>query len=141
MKVLKSILMWLLGFFADKPLTKSDILAVQDNQIKVLDVPEWGGKVHLRSLGVEQRMDFLVDIGKMQDIAKNDALAASQYYLQVQCGLLIGSIVDSTGARCFTKEDIAALSQKSPAVISKIYDEIVRLNSFAVDSQEEEAKN
>ena len=141
MKFFKSILVWLLGFFADKPLSKSDILAVQDNHIKVLDVPEWGGKVHLRSLGVEQRMDFLVDIGKMQDIAKSDALAASQYYLQVQCGLLIGSIVDSTGARCFTKEDIAALSQKSPAVINKIYDEIVRLNSFSVDSQEEEAKN
>lgn len=141
MKFFKSILVWLLGLFSDKPLSKSDILAVQDNQIKVLDVPEWGGKVHLRSLGVEQRMDFLVDIGKMQDIAKSDALAAAQYYLQVQCGLLIGSIVDSTGARCFTKEDIAALSQKSPTVINKIYDEIVRLNSFAVDSQEEEAKN
>lgn len=141
MKLFKSILIGLLGLFGDKPLSKSDILSAQDNQIKVLDVPEWGGKVHLRSLGVEQRMDFLVSICEMQDIAKNDALAAAQYYLQVQCGLLVSSIVDSTGARCFTKEDVAALSQKSPAVINKIYDEIVRLNSFAVDSQEDEAKN
>lgn len=141
MKFFKSILVWLLSFFADKPLTKSDILSVQDNHIKVLDVPEWGGKVHLRAMGVEQRMEFLVSVGKMQDIAKNDALAAAQYYLQVQCGLLISSIVDSAGTRCFTLDDIAALAQKSPAVINKIYDEIVRFNSFAVESQEEETKN
>lgn len=141
MKFFKSILVWLLSLFADKPLSKGDILAVQDSQIKVLDVPEWGGKVHLRSLGVEQRMDFLLSIGKMQDIAKDDALAAAQYYLQVQCGLLVGSIIDSSGARCFTLDDIAALTQKSPAVINRIYDEIVRFNSFAVESQEEEAKN
>lgn len=139
--MLKTFFIWLIGLFSGGVLNREKILSARDSQLNMLPVPEWGGVVSLRQLDVKQRMEFLAGIARMQELSASDSLEAANAYFELQCQLLVYSIVDKSGSPCFSESDLQSLVTKSPVVIGRIYDEIVKLNSFNATAVEDEAKN
>lgn len=94
-------------------LGKNAIVAASDRREKIVDVPEWGGKVRVLTLVGEDRVEF-ERLSRAQ--AKGD-LTPTQLAAQ---GAFLG-IVDQDGQRVFrTADDYALLIAKSPAPLHRI---------------------
>lgn len=87
-------------------LTAESILAAEDFVYDIVECPEWGGEVRIRSLSGAQRATL------------KKALEAGQENIDET--LCVMAIVDADGNRIFTQQQINALSKKNTAVVSRI---------------------
>lgn len=87
-------------------LTAESILAAEDFVYDIVECPEWGGEVRIRSLSGAQRATL------------KKALEAGQENIDET--LCVMAIVDANGNRIFTQQQINALSRKNTAVVSRI---------------------
>lgn len=110
-------------------LTVDQILDADDLPAEDMDIPEWGGKIKVRGLtGTERdRMEFV-----LAEARKNPETANIRAQLVGRC------IVKSDGSRMFDDKKIAALGEKSGAVIDRIFDKVREL-SGTKDGQVEDA--
>lgn len=116
-------------------LTKEAILAADDVQFEDVDVPEWGGKVRVRSLaGIER--DAL-EASMIEGKGKN----ANVNLANLRAKLVARSIVDEDGKRVFEDQDIAALGRKSAAALNRVYEVAQRLSGITQEDVDELTKN
>jgi len=130
-----------LGFFkvAASAATRESILGASDRIAGYLDIPEWGGRVYVATLTVAQRAQFLEALSKLQ--AGNDSIERATNYYRAQVSLVADGVVGADSVPLFTSVDTERLATKSPALVGRVYDEIVRLNGFSFVSTEDKAKN
>ncbi len=110
-------------------LTKDQILSAIDRDSKIIEVPEWGGKVCLTVLGGADRDELTSKFG--------DGAPLATFYARV----LSYAMIDGFGVRVFSESDVASLAQKNPDTVMRLGLEALRLNGMAAKSVEEAEKN
>lgn len=116
-------------------LSRDAILAVDDVQFEDVEVPEWGGKVRVKSLTGRER-DAL-EASMIQGKGKN----ANVNLNNLRAKLVARSIVDEGGKRVFSDDDIAALGAKSAAALTRVYEVAQRLSGITQEDVDELTKN
>ena len=109
-------------------LSAENILAAEDFRYAVVDCPEWGGSVRVRSLSGGQRT---VITQRVQDKNTED----------LEEMLVVMACVNEDGTRIFTNKDIEALKKKSAAVTSRIAKKVMEISGIGTEAAAvEEAK-
>jgi len=104
-------------------LTLQDIQSNVDYKKKIVDMPEWGGEIEIRTLSVKQEME-------LQAIKSNNDLV---FQLIMMC------CINEDGSPLF--DDVELLKQKHSEGILHLYNEIMALNKKNDGDIEELAKN
>lgn len=108
-----------------KGLSAAAILDADDLARDVVDVPEWGGAVHVRELSLGERM-------KLAELAQGSPDT-------VACWLIAVAAVTSAGEPLFDPADVDAtaekLKRKQAAPINRISSAIMRLSGFGGDAE------
>jgi len=119
-----------------KVLNKQDILQVRDVVTEMLEVPEWGGTIYVRSISAAERGLIEEGAAKFKESKGKDSFARTFTTKMASMALC-----DEQGARLFDDKDIAQLQQKNAAVISRIAEVAQRLSGFSKQDLEELEKN
>lgn len=120
-----------------RTLGKDDILQARDVITEIVETPEWGGCVHVRSLSAAERGLIEEGAARFKETkGKNDSFART---FTVKIATM--AICDETGNRLFEERDITALQQKNAAVIARIAEVAQRLSGFSKEDIEELEKN
>jgi len=109
-------------------LTRDQILAASDRPIEAVDVPEWGGTVHVKTMSGSQRDRFEAEFTK--DRGKD-----------IRARLAAYALCDEAGNGLFSEADIKALGEKSTAALQRVFDVALRLNAVSTADIDELAKN
>lgn len=115
-------------------LDREAILAADDLKIEPVDVPEWGGRVFVRSLSGIQR-DALDGDGLRRKKAGQSDWEHFRGRYAAAC------VCDEEGAALFTLSDVEALSAKSASALDRIYEKADELNGISASAMEELTKN
>lgn len=113
-------------------LTKDDILRAPDIKTEKVEVPEWGGSVHVRTMTGAERDAWESRLLAVTETKKYDNLRAT---------LVAMTCSDENGNRLFSDGDIEALGRKSAAALGRIYDVALRVNALTREAREELLKN
>ena len=104
-------------------LQKLDILA-HKLKTEVVDVPEWGGEVIVSELGASDSIAMLNSREYVAQDGKTINMATFTPALVACC------VVDESGQRIFTDEDVAALARCSPKPFDRVSTIALRLNGL-----------
>jgi len=115
-------------------LTREAILKADDLPTELLDVPEWGGQVRIRTMSGSERDAFEASL-----LAGGKNAAKNMRDLRARFASL--TIVDDDGKRLFTEKDVHALGRKSAAALDRVLSAGQRLNGLTADDVEELAGN
>ncbi len=114
-------------------LTRDAILKAEDLQTEEVDVPEWGGKVRVRSLTGSERDAFeaaCVDAkGQMKD--------AAEAFANLRARLVALTVVDEEGARMFGLPDVGALGAKNARALNRVFEVAQKLSGLSKDDVKE----
>ena len=120
-----------------KLLTRDDILNADDLPSEVVDVPEWGGQVKVRTMSGSARDAFEASLIESQGKKKSkDDLMSN---IRARFASLV--LVDDDGKRLFTAKDINSLGKKSASALDRVLTVGQRLNGLSSEDVEELAKN
>lgn len=112
-------------------LTKEQILKASDLPTEVVEVPEWGGSVIVRTL--------------MSDIFDNWQLSQSddkkKGVRRIRSTFCAICMVDESGNVLFTESDVDLLGRKSGIAMDRVYDVAQRLNARDETAVEDAVKN
>jgi hypothetical protein len=114
-----------------KALSKADILGADDLPREQVNVPEWGGAVHVRSLTGAERDDFEASMFEGQ------GKKARMNSKNLRARLVALCVVDADGERIFADGDVEALGRKSAAALDRVFSAAQRLNGFTQADIEE----
>lgn len=120
-------------------LTRAEIFATQDIRREIVDVPEWGGSVHVKSLTAAQR-DALEASCMIPDPATGNKRQKFST-LQFRAKLVQRTACDETGALIFNEFDVPSLGDKAAAAVNRIAEVAMRLSKISDDDVEEIVKN
>ena len=113
-------------------LTKESILKADDLPRELVQVPEWGGSVFVRTLRGNERDNFEQSlVGKKQKMSLEN----------VRARFAVLTVCDESGTRLFTDADAKALGEKSAAALDRCFAVAQRLNGFSSDDVEDLAGN
>jgi hypothetical protein len=116
-------------------LTREAILGVDDLQVEVVDVPEWGGAVRVRGLTGAERDAFESSIidqrGKKSRIILRN----------IRAKLVVLSVVDGENKSLFNEGDVKALGSKSASALQRVFNVAQRLSGISDEDVEELAGN
>lgn len=115
-----------------KTLTGEEILGAEDRRIEPVDVPEWGGRVFVRSLFSDERDAF--DLAMRDDEGK---LRLANY----RARLVAACACDEAGKLLFTAAQAAALGKKSSVATTRIVKVCERLNGMTQEAAEAAKKD
>lgn len=101
-------------------LTREQILESLDLPTTVVEVPEWGGAVHVTTLSAFDRIEW------EQQTFPNGEVDSKKY----ATALVARCVVDESGARLFTDEDIEALGRKSLRALNRVREAATKLNAL-----------
>ncbi|GIV86631.1 MAG: hypothetical protein KatS3mg054_0660 [Chloroflexus sp.] len=107
-------------------LNREQILAANDINHEVVEVPEWGGAVRVRGLTALERDRLMATFFDLEGGGRIKAEKTAEY----RVALAALGIVDEDGKRMFGDDDIAALGAKSPQAIERIADAVARLSGL-----------
>ena len=117
-------------------LTRDQILAAQDLDREVVDVPEWGdgAQILARELtAAEREQHYYAMLGDDDEVDVQKTVG----FIQRLCAWCI---IDDEGEQLFTQADVEALGKKNSQVLQRIADVVRRLSGLGTDT-EELAKN
>lgn len=113
-------------------LSREQILAADDRRRDLVEVPEWGGSVYVTVMSGTARDDWEAWlVGQRKDGTISNARAH----------LVVATVVDETGARLFSLEDVVALGQKSSTALDRLVAVARRLNKLGDQAIEDAEKN
>jgi glutaminase len=112
-------------------LSKDQILNAPDTEYETVDVPEWGGKVRVKTLTGDERDSYEQSLIDQRGNVTGPKLAGAQARL---CAL---TIVDDDGKRLFTDGDVKALGAKSAQALNRVFDVAIRLSRMTQKDVEE----
>lgn len=111
------------------------ILAVDDVRLERVEVPEWGGAVHVRTMLGEHRDLFEQDV---QQFKREDDAAPIP---NAKARLLVWTLCDAAGQLLFRPDQVEALGKKNAAALQRCFDVAVRLNGLDQQTVEALRKN
>jgi hypothetical protein len=117
-------------------LTKAAILTAADLRTQIVDVPEWGGAVTVRTMTGVDRDAFENSMLKVD--AKGNRSADLTNMRAKLCAL---TLVDDAGNPLFTIAEVEQLAQKNAAALDRIFKVAQALNGLTADSVEAAEKN
>lgn len=113
-------------------LTRDQILAADDLITEIVNVPEWGGSVTVRTITGTERDKLEASI-----VTKS----GEQNMENLRAKLIVLSVVDEEGKQLFTMADLVALGDKSAATLSCVFRVAMRLSGFTKKDVEELTEN
>jgi hypothetical protein len=116
-------------------LNRDAILNVNDIKIQEVDVPEWGGKVLVKTLSGSERDSFEASI--VTGIGANAKMSTEN----IRAKLVVRSIVGEDGKRFFSDSDAEILSKKSAAALDRIFAVASKLSGVGDDEIKDLVKN
>ncbi len=114
-------------------LNKNDILNADDLPKELVEVPEWGGEVYVRTMSGTERDTFEATI-MGEDYSERN-------YRNVRATLCSLTMVDEEGNRLFTDNEVGALGKKSAAALQRVFNVAQRLNGLSNEDVDDLAKN
>lgn len=115
-----------------KILTKDQILQANDIRTEEVDVPEWGGKVIVRTMSGAERDQLEASVITKPGERNLENLRAKIVAL---------SVVDENGNRLFSLENVRELTKKSARALDRVFAVAQRLSGFRPKDVEELTKN
>ena len=115
-------------------LNRESILQADDLPKELVDVPEWGGAVYVRSLTGAERDRFESSMIKQR--GKNQQMNLDN----IRAKLAVLTVCDEEGKRIFSSADIDELSKKSAAALDRIFAVARRLSGLGEDDVKELAE-
>lgn len=102
--------------------TRDSILANKTGfVVEPIDIPEWGGKVYVRTLTAAERDQFEWSVYGQRD------------FKNFRARLLVLAVCDEGGERVFRDEDADALGRQPGQIIDRIWDVATRLSAVGAD--------
>ena len=118
-----------------KVLSREDILKAEDRRIEVVEVPEWGGSVRVRSMTGAERDQFE---GEVLDIRRGGVELKRANF---RARLVVRTVVGDDDKPMFSPGDLEALGAKSAAALDRVIAVAMRLNGLEPGALEVAAKN
>jgi len=115
-------------------LSRDDILKAEDIKVELVEVPEWGGSVHVKGMTGAERDQFESSI--VQQRGKNHSVNM----VNIRAKLASQTICDESGKRLFTDADVKALGAKSAVALQRVFDIAQRLSGITSEDVDELAK-
>ena len=106
-------------------LSKTAILAAQDLQTEDVEVPEWGGAVRVRSFTGRERDAF------QASMVRGDGRDRKVDRTNMRARLVGLTVIDETGQRLFTDEEVDLLEAKSGAALDRVFAVAQKLNGLS----------
>ena len=116
-------------------LTKSSILAANDLKTQDIAVPEWGGSVRVRSFTGRERDAF------ESSMVRGDGKDRKVDLTNMRARLVGLCVIDETGARVFSDDEIDLLGAKSGAALDRVFAVAQSLNGLSNADVDELTKN
>jgi len=121
----------------DKPvmvLNREEILAADDIQIELVEVPEWGGSVYVKGMTGSERDHFeasLFDVGS--DPGKDTKMNLANMRAKL-CSM---SLCDKEGKKLFALKDVKELTKKSAAALQRVFLKAQKLSGITEEDIKE----
>jgi hypothetical protein len=112
-------------------LTAEEIVEANDQQVHVMEVPEWGGQIGIRVMTAGERDAH--ELEWMNGKERGVTNFRSKFLAKI--------ISDKDGNRIFSDAKIRALSEKSGAVCQRIFEEGLKYNAVTDQDVEDMAGN
>jgi len=119
-------------------LTREEILGKDDLPKREVDVPEWGGKVFVRTMTGAERDKFETVITKFSAALKGKGDYSD---LNIRAKLVSLTLCDEHGKRLFSDADVVELSGKSAAALDRLSEIAQELNKMSDKDIEDLEKN
>lgn len=116
-------------------LTKSAILAADDLKTEDVEVPEWGGTVRVRAFSGRERDAFEASL------VRGDGKDRKVDLTNMRARLVALTVVDETGQKLFTHDDVDLLGAKSGAALDRVFAVAQKLNGLSAADVEDLTKN
>jgi hypothetical protein len=100
-----------------KILDKAGILAINDTKIEELFVPEWNSTVYIKSLKLNELLDYLNKVSQFQ----KEGTGSSEQVTEVELTFIGYALCDQDGNKLFNKDELTALAGKNALAISRIF--------------------
>lgn len=113
-------------------LTKKQVLEADDIKFEIIDVPEWGGQVKVKTMSGPAREMFEKSILGKDGKHDLDNLRAK---------FAAACIVDENDNLLFSAKDLEALGNKSFLALDRIFEAGQRLNILTKQDLADKAKN
>ena len=120
-----------------KPLTGEEILALDDRKVALVDCPEWGGHVHVRSLSGEELDAWEVEQYERSRIEKEEGQDRQAMLRNLRARLVSRCACDEAGRPLFTPEQAQALGQKNGKALKRVFDAARKLNGMTPEDEQE----
>lgn len=114
-------------------LKRDQILAADDLKTELVNVPEWGGEVCIKSLTGKERDKFEAS---MMKIGKNGKPEQNMENLRARLVVLTCIDPDDSNLPLFTDKDIEALGAKSAHALDRVFSAAQKLNGFTQEDVE-----
>ena len=119
-------------------LTRDAILTADDEQLRIVEVPEWGGNVRVRGLSGTERGLFEQTCNEEVPAGNRAQRRAGQTVNKTKTEIIMPTlcawcIVDESGERLFTDDDVAALGAKSGKALDRVFDVATQLSGLSDD--------
>lgn len=109
-------------------LNRDRILSADDLPREVVEVPEWGGSVYVRTMTGAERDRFEDEHHK-------------QVNRNFRARLAVLTVCDEAGVLLFKPEDAGALGEKSAAALNRVLDVSAKLNGLTKSDVDDLEKN
>lgn len=116
-------------------LSRTQIFDAEDRTYDVVDCPEWGGEVRLRSITGRQRDEF--EAGLVQQRGNDRKLNMSN----ARAKLIVLCAVDENGQLLFTADDIRRLGSKNAKPLDRLFDACQALAGLTEDDLKDMTEN
>jgi len=118
-------------------LTRQQVLDVQDVETRDVTVPEWGGKVRVKTLTGAERNALEKTMLEKNKPGKRPEVNLSNF----QAKLCAASMVDEAGKRIFSDRDVEKLGLKSSKALARVFSVASELSGFSEADIDELTKN
>lgn len=112
-------------------LGREDILGAPDLANQLVDVPEWGGSVYVRTIRGSERDQY------EQSLTERKGKTVEVNMRNARAKLVALAAVDSEGKRIFSNSDIALLGEKSAVALDRVYGVASKLAGLSEKDVEE----
>lgn len=118
-------------------LTRDQILAARDWKIEAVEVPEWGGTVHVRSMSGRDRREWeaIVTDALVAARAEGDAsetgVGRRMVVQNIDLDMLRRCLCDEEGVLLFTADDVEALRERNLEVVERLIEVAARLSGVS----------
>jgi len=118
-----------------KILTREAILEADDRVTEWVDVPEWGGRVLVRSLEGIERDHYEASIANIRWNGTTPTVESKRDNIRARLAAMV--MIDEEGINLFTPADVLVLGHKSAAALERVFKVAQRLSGLSDEDVEE----